>query len=111
MRISDWSSDVCSSDLHAPVAWFSIRLRRYATRREPALPRRKDEPVTRRAIDRSCHLRPNQNRSLRRPQPRLPPLTTPAACDCSVYTEFSSAGKDFSIAFIKETAFNDLKRP
>src|SRR3546814_12419394 len=22
MRISDWSSDVCSSDLHTPLVWF-----------------------------------------------------------------------------------------
>src|SRR3546814_3029510 len=37
MRISDWSSDVCSSDLRAPACWARPRLRkkRPAGRRGP----------------------------------------------------------------------------
>src|SRR3546814_6076939 len=36
MRMSDWSSDVCSSDLKQPQIW--------PARREPAAPRRRLDP-------------------------------------------------------------------
>src|SRR3546814_14422659 len=29
MRISDWSSDVCSSDLHSSRSWARLRFRRF----------------------------------------------------------------------------------
>src|SRR3546814_20304718 len=43
VRISDWSSDVCSSDLHSPRAWPTPaptgQARGQAMRAHPALPR------------------------------------------------------------------------